>query len=630
MTELKKVLSFKVILLITINSIMGTGIFFLPALGAKHAGPASLISWAILSIISIYIAMCFAELTSMFPKEGGIYEFCKQAYGRFWSFIIGWGTLIAGNITIAMLVVGAIQYLIPGQIIWAQILFSLTFIFIFNFIAYHGMKTSSVMLVTFAFITIGTLLALIIPGLISFKTSTLSPFFVFPVSSIMVTIFLVAETFFGWETSTFLAAETKDGAKVMPKALIYGTIIIAVISLLFVITSLGAIPWQAFGESSAPLSDLAAVHFGATGSTIFTLLVYLAIIGSVAGWIIAAPRLILAMAKDKLFLPQFAKIHPKYYTPHKAIILQTIISSILVFIAAGSYLTLLHLLVPIVLIMYSAVLFSLTLLRDKKPHLKRYYKVPFARVGPLVVILFNLFLLVMWVRETAGAAHILRLGASLIFVGLPIYFLLEMYYNPKAVRKTNNILAYVALFTERLMLPVKVRKEIIKLVGNIHGKTVLEFGCSVGTLTMHLAEEVGKKGRIYATDICERDISITKKRMRKRGHNHITLLHDPQHHKRVHPDVPNVHVIVSVGMLGYVQEPVKVLTQMNKLLKKGARICFVDYNKFFDIIPNIDWLSDNKAIKELFNKCGFDVKIERKQGFAWKYIYIYGKKMRNI
>lgn len=626
MGELKKVLSFRVILLITINAIMGTGIFFLPAVGAKHGGPASIISWAILSVISIYIAMCFAELTSMFPKEGGVYEFCKQAYGRFWSFLIGWGTLIAGNITIAMLVVGAIQYLLPAPMALPKIVFSLAFVFIFNYIAYKGMKTSSIMLVTFSLITLGTLLGLIIPGFASMKFSNFTPFFVLPASSIIVSIFLIAETFFGWETATFLAGETKDGAKVMPKALIYGTVIIAVISLLFVITSLGVIPWQQFGSSLAPLSDLASHHYGGIGETVFTLLVYLAIIGSVAGWIVSAPRLILAMSKDKLFLPQFAKIHPTNNTPHKAIALQTVITSILVFIAAGSYLTLLHLLVPIVLIIYSAVLFSLIVLRDKKPDVKRHFKVPFARIGPVAVILFNLFLIIIWVMHTEGAVRILRLGISLVLTGLPVYFLLEMYYNPKAVRKTNNLLAYLALFTERLMLPVKVRKEIIRLAGSLKGKTVLEFGCSVGTLTMHLAEEVGRTGKVYATDICERDISIAQKRLDKKGHKHITLYHDPHHHKRVHPMVKKVHVIVSVGMLGYMEHPRKVLKHMSRLLEKGARVCFVDYDKFFDIIPNIEWLSDDSSVKKIFSECGFEVNIKREQGFAWKYIYIYGKK----
>ena len=90
--EMKKTLSFKVILLITINSIMGTGIWFLTSAGAKHAGPASLVSWGILSLISIYIAMCFGELVSMFPKAGGVYEFAKQAYGRVLGFVFGWTT----------------------------------------------------------------------------------------------------------------------------------------------------------------------------------------------------------------------------------------------------------------------------------------------------------------------------------------------------------------------------------------------------------------------------------------------------------------------------------------------------------------------------------------------------------
>ena len=174
MAELKKVLNFPTILLITINSIMGTGIFFLPAIGAKTAGPASILSWLFLSIISIYIAMCFAELTSMYPKSGGIYEFCKQAYGRFFSFIIGWMTIIAGNITIAMLVVGAIQYLMPIGSPIIKILSSLIFIFVFNYIAFKGMKTSAVMLVTFSFITLFTILSLAIPGLLNFKWGNLN------------------------------------------------------------------------------------------------------------------------------------------------------------------------------------------------------------------------------------------------------------------------------------------------------------------------------------------------------------------------------------------------------------------------------------------------------------------------
>ena len=275
MAELQKVLGYKTILLITINSIMGTGIFFLPAVGAREAGPASLIAWALLSVICIYMSMCFGELCGMYPKSGGVYEYCKQAYGRFFSFIIGWMTFIVGNITIAMLVVGAIQYLIPVHAPFITIPISLLFLFIFNYIAYRGMRTSAVMLVAFAFITLATVFSLIIPGLFKISLGNMTPFFSMPSYTIIIAIFLIAETFFGWETATFLAGETKDGARVMPKVLITATVIIAVICLLSVITTIGVIPSAIIGASKAPLTDLAVLHDGGMGEFVLTLMVYM-------------------------------------------------------------------------------------------------------------------------------------------------------------------------------------------------------------------------------------------------------------------------------------------------------------------------------------------------------------------
>jgi len=627
MAELQKTLSFRVILLITINSIMGTGIFFLPAIGAGHAGPASLISWLIISCISMYIAMCFAELSSMFPTAGGVYEFCKQAYGRFPSFVIGWMTLVAGNITIAMLVVGAITYLLPADAPLIKIPLSLFFVFVFNFIAFRGMKTSAVMLIAFAFITLIALFGLIIPGLFRMDIGNFTPFFVFPFSSVLVTIFFIAETFFGWETATFLAEETKDGARVMPKALIWGTFIIAIISLLSVITSLGVIPWETFSASAAPLTELSKFHYGGWGEYVFTLLVYLAIIGSVAGWIVSAPRLILAMARDRLFLRQLASIHHKYNTPYKAIIFQTILTSILVFVGAGSYNTLLHLLVPMVLVMYSLVLLSLVVLRYKQPKTKRYYTVPFGKVGPIVIILILLSLIFGWYFEQVGAGRLLGIAGGFILLGIPIFYLLELFYSPKVIEKTDDYLAYFTYFFERFLVPRRVREEIVKLIGNVKGKTILDFGCAAGGLSIHLAEQVGKNGKIYATDISEQDTKIAERRMRRLGHKHVIVIHDHHHTKRVHPKVPKLHAAVSVGMLGYVHDPHTILKHINQRMKIGAKICFVDYDRIFFFLPNIDWIEDDKIIKRYFKDCGFKVKVERRWGLLWQWVYIYGEKV---
>ena len=625
-TELKSTLSYPVILLITVNSIMGTGIFFLPAMGVKIAGPASLISWAILSIISIYIAMCFGELASMFPKSGGIYEYCKQAYGNFTSFIIGWMTLIAGNLTIAMLIVGAIRYLNPAMPNIYKVGISLLFIVAFNYMAYSGMKTSAVMLVAFAIITLASIGGLILPGLISINTANFQPFFPYKWVTIFAAIYFIAETFFGWETVTTLSEETKNPKKVIPKALITGTIIIAIISILFVLSSIGSIPWQEFALSKAPLADLSSLYYGGTGRAVFTILVYLSIIGSVAGWIVSAPRLILALAKDKLFLGQCAKIHPVNKTPHIAILFQTILTSILVLVGSGSYETLLEILLPLVLIIYSLTMLSLVVLRYKKPNIERPYKAPFGKVGPIIIIAIILSLVGYWVTEVNGATQILKIGASFILFGVPIYFLLLFFYDPDAIIKINNFFAYFNLMLENITLPKSVRKDIMSTFKDIEKKHVLDYGSGVGTLTLHLANAVGPAGKVYATDISQKNIEILQKRLKKRGINHVFPIHDSHHTSRVHPNITYVDMIFSVGMLGYIQNLKKILTDMKDILPEKGKVLFVEYVDFFKIIPNIEWLTSDEKIEEIFNEAGFSIRIIRKKGLFWNYLFVYGMK----
>lgn len=619
---------------------MGTGIFFLPALGAAKAGPASIVSWIILSFVSIYVSMCFAELTGMFPNAGGVYEFCKQAFGHFWSFMIGWITVIAGNITIAMLIVGAIRYINPNSAeffsldlsfvtvtISFNILICLGFILIFNYIAYKGMDTSSFMLITFSIITLTTLFLLIIPGFMNMNLANLTPFFDKPPSIIFLAIFFIAETFFGWETATFLAGETKDGAKVMPKVLIWATVIIAIVCLLFVFTSLTVIPAKVFGSSATPLLDLAMIHYGAQGATIFKVLVYLSIIGSVAGWIISAPRLLYAMAEDKLFIPAAAKIHPENKTPYNAILFQTVFTCILILFASGSYEALLKMLVPLVLIMYSAVVYSLVVLRKKKPNHPRTYRVPYAKYGPHILIAFLLSLLVMWpIIEGHEAFSLIKLGFSLIFFGVPIFLLLITYYDPDIIIKLNDMFAYLNLTFEKMLLPKKVIRNIDDHLGEVKGKKILEFGCGVGSLTKELAKKVGSTGEIYATDISFNSVKIAKRRMDKRGHENIMFIHDIHQVNRVHDSVPRVDVVVSFGMLGYIQDIDKVLRDIKRLLPESGRIVFVDFVDLFKLIPNVNWLSHEDKLREVFKKNGFSVQVSKVTSPFWNYLVVSGIK----
>ena len=327
-----------------------------------------------------------------------------------------------------------------------------------------------------------------------------------------------------------------------------------------------------------------------------------------------------------MFIVQLSEIHPKFQTPYKAIIFQTIVSLIVFGMAFGRYKTLLSLLLPLGLLLYIFTIFTVTVLRFKKPDIRRAFKVPFGKIGSIIVILFMISLMIIWVLSEPNAWRILSLCASFIFFGVPIYLLLIFYYDPDIIVKVNNSLAYLTLLTEKFVLPKRVREEIFWLLGGIKNKTILEFGCSVGTLTIYLADKVKPRGKIYATDLSENDLVITKKRLIRRGHMHVVVIHDKHQINRVHPDIPKVDVIVSMGMMGYLQDVKKVLKEMRDLLPYNGKIVFVDYADFFKFIPNVAWLSDDKKIEKIFRECGFSVHVTRKKGLLWSYIYVYGMK----
>lgn len=621
--EMKGVLSFKVILLVTINSIMGTGIWFLTAAGAKHAGPASLISWVILSLISIYIAMCFSELTSMFPKAGGVYEFAKQTYGRFWSFVIGWTTSIAGSVTIAMLLLGALQYMIPIRYSGLYIPVALVLIVLFNYIAYRGMQTSTYMLVGFALVTLATITSIIVPGFFSLEVEKFTPFFVFPAFNILLAIFFIAETFFGWESAIFLSAETKDPKRVMPKALIIGTMVIAAFSLLLTFTALGNIPWQEYAESVAPLRDLGSAYFGTAGTAIFTILVSTSIIGAVASWIVTAPRLLMALAEDKLFFVHFAKIHPKHKSPYVSILFQIVVLSVLVYIGSGSYEILLHMLIPLIIVLYSAVLLSVVVLRFKRPEAPRPFRAPLGKVGPFVTVAFMAFLMFMYVKETHGAVQLLKVSMSLIAFGIPAYFAIEIFYEQKYVNMRRNLHAYFLHGYHKIPLPRPTFRRILKYVGDTGKDSVIvDYDCGVGGFTRSLIRKGVPFKKVYAVDKAHHQVKVFKENIPDRYRKKVTIFE--MESWRLPKKIKDVDVFVSFNSLGYMDDIPRFLGHVKGVLAKRGRFCFYVKNSFINMTPNALVVEDKDKVLGMFRRKGLHAEYSRRKKALSEEIFIHG------
>ncbi len=654
MAELKRVLSSKAILLITINSIIGSGLFILPGIAAQKAGPASIISWVILSLIALYTAICFSELVSMFPTSGGIYEYSKEAYGTFPSFMIGWIAWIVGNITTAMLIIGGVQYLVEIINISGVSAVSLFFIKLgiciilllsFNYLTFRGIKTSAGMLIFFAVITLLVIIVLIATSVVDvhalldgnimthFEISNLTPFFtgqgLFDNALIIITtLFVISEAFFGIESVCFLAGETKDPEKVLPKALIWATVVITILTLVLVVVSLGSINWHDFAASDAPFATLASKTMGDYGMTAIAFGTFVVIIGAAAGWIVTTPRLILTLAEDKLFPTSFARIHPRFNSPHNAIIFQTFFTGFLIGVGLlneNSYELLLELLIPLVLLMMSAVLLVVPVLRIRKPHHERPFRAPFIWVGVPLLVIINISLVFAWLYHDPHAAFdILKLGFALIFFGVPIFGLLILYYDPDIIVKLNNAFAYLNLMFERALLPRKIVRSIDDHLGDLRGKKVLEFGCGVGSLTKELVKKVGETGHVYATDLSYNSVRIADRRLARAGHSNVTFIHDIHQVNRVHHAIPKVDAVVSFGMLGYIQDIKKVLRELASILPDGGRIIFVDYVDLFKVIPNVSWLSDEHKLVKVFRECGFSVKTRKHETSMWNYLFVYG------
>ena len=116
--------------------------------------------------------------------------------------------------------------------------------------------------------------------------------------------------------------------------------------------------------------------------------------------------------------------------------------------------------------------------------------------------------------------------------------------------------------------------------------------------------------------------------MRKKGHEHVIIIHDEHQVNRIHPDIPHVDAIVSMGMMGYMQDVKKILMEMRDLMPYNGRIVFVDYVDFFKVIPNVAWLSNDSTIEKLFREAGFSVYVDRKKGLFWNYVFVYGIKFK--
>ena len=623
MTELKKSISFSVLILLAINAIIGTGIFFVPGIAAAIAGPASIISWVAVAVIAMLVAACFAELVGMFPKAGGVYEYTKQAFGEFGGFLVGWTSWLVANVTIAMLSIGCLAYL-SGFFEMSQLLkivIALGIVALINIVSFRGVDLSVKVLVVFSIVTILSLWTLISWGVYYFDFGRIQFLDVFPKVSLIIAMVYILETFFGWETVANLAEETKDAKRVIPKVMMWGTLCVTLLAIGVVSVALGAVDHTILAASDAPLIEVANAIMGTTGGKILAILIFLNIFGGAAAWIITTPRLIFALARDGLLPKSLEKIHPKFQTPYIAIFVQAILSGLI--ILSGSYALLLELVLPLAIFMYSMVVMSVTILRFTQPEIERTFKVPFGKFLPVVLGLTLMFL--MGGIEPITTAT----GAMFIALGIPLYLMRAVENKPLIVQKLLDSSALLQKLSYNLFVKPKTHKQILKHFEGFENRKILNLGASPGELAKDLSKLVGPGGKILASDVSRRSLEQATKLAQKHGLENVEfILEDGEKRHNLHRKVHSLHGATSIGLLGYLIEPEKVMKALSLRMAKKGRIYFIDYDKVFKIFRAPEWLRDDKQIQKIFSDAGFRITITRNKGFFWDTIHIAGWKFK--
>ncbi len=629
-TDLKKSLGLLDVTFLCVGAIVGSGIFIIPAIAAGLLGYASLWIWIFTSIIAIAMSTVFAELTSMYEDSGGIYKYVRDAFGEHVGFISGWSAWIVSWTYAGMLAMGGIAYISAIYPLdpLAKVFTAIVIIGFFTLINLHGIKSSAktqIILTSFALVA---LVIITIALSFFFDLSTMAVFDTqaFTIGTVLLAAAIIIQPYIGWQEATFVSAEVKNSRRIVPKAIVYGTVIISIIYLAVTVATLGAVHafpggLAAFAISKAPFAGLME-HLYANGGILLSLSAIVIIFSALNSWITTAARLPYGMAKDKTLPDIFLKLNKKG-APVNALIIQFIVTSIIVFIAefmlGSGFEILLLITMPVTLFIYFLVYLSLIQIKQKFPRRKAYFHVPLKFVIPAVSAIY---VCVLGSFLVATQPDLIFKAAGLIVLGIPLYILVKLYTSESFTEKFFDKFSWFFNKTFTFWYTEQDVRKVIKNAKLKKGQTVLDFGCGTGITTLAVAKKVKNTGTVVAVDISEKQLERAIRKIKKAlDYSNVIFIKE----KELVPFGRVFDAVTCTGVLGYVNNPQKTLKKMFSLLKKGGTFSFMSFGNSLGM-PAPAYLKNENNIRDLFKQIRIKVNIERVHKRGVTYWFISGKK----
>jgi APA family basic amino acid/polyamine antiporter len=409
-----------------VGTIIGASIFVQPSEVTSQVPTVGgvLLVWLLAGLLTLIGSLVCAELASTFTRTGGVYVYLSEAFHPALGFLWGWAMLLTmhSGIIAAIATVFAryTAFFVPlGP--WGSRLVAIAVIIVLSAVNYVGVQhgsrlqtlfTGGKMLAVIAIVGLGFGLGGRVPD--HFVASTMTGG---SVGGFMLAMVAGLFAYGGWHMVTYSSEETVDPAKTIPRALLIGTLVVTVSYMAMTAVYMYVMPLDQVASSTRVAADLADTLLGSGGAGAMSAIVMFSTFGGLAGIILAGPRVYYAMAQDGLLFKWFADVHPRYGTPHRAIILQAIWSSALV--ATGTFRALFTRVVYTEWIFFALMAIGLMVLRKRKD-VARQYSIPWYPIAPLLFIVSSLAIVANTLISNPMDAAI---GLGLVLLGLPIYLI---------------------------------------------------------------------------------------------------------------------------------------------------------------------------------------------------------------
>lgn len=373
---------------IVVGCIIGAGIFRVPHAMAQHLqNPAAiLLTWVAGGVLSMAGALCYAELSGLFPRTGGDYVYLRETYGSLVSFLFGWTKLFVertGTIAIIAFVFSEyVSYLIgfPKESARAVAVAAIVGLTAANVV---GLKYGKTIQNIFTTIKVLALAFIILLGLFflpreiqngrTFPLVTGEGFSFSMIQSAGIALIFVLWTYGGWTEATYVAEEVKNPSRNLPLAIIGG---LAGVTVLYLLINMVYYLYLSQAEiRDTPLVASAVVEkmIGPWGGKLVALFVASSTFGALNGYILTGGRILYALGEDHALFRKLSGVHERFHTPFVALVFNGACAALLVL--TKTFDQLMEYTTIIISIFFALTGLSVIILRHKRPDAPRSYRV---------------------------------------------------------------------------------------------------------------------------------------------------------------------------------------------------------------------------------------------------------------